>query len=194
MRAFAGATADGPAGSRERTAEAPARRRVEVAVARFQEEVDPLARGQGEHELRPCLAHAPRRLGEHERALAPHRVESLVAEGDVAAVNLGRQEDAAALALDAAHLEHVAEIGAELEHQRQHHLIESEVAAADALVEPLALERAAALDVDGATRRAAAVDRRQRAVGAMVGEDGVVLGKGGRQARRTPVADQEDKP
>ena len=78
-----------------------------------------------------------------------------------------------------------------LEHQRQHHLVEAEVGAADALVEPLVRQRPPPLDVDRAARRAAAVHRRQRAVGAVEGEDGVVPGERARQPGRMAVADQE---
>jgi hypothetical protein len=112
----------------------------------------------------------------------------------VAALDVGRLQIAVPRPPDAAHLEHVAEVGGEFEHQRQHHLVEAEVCAADPLIEALVLQRAPALDVNRAARRAAAVDRRQRPVGAVEGEDRIVVGDGAGEPGRAPLADAENPP
>ena len=82
----------------------------------------------------------------------------------------------------AAHLEHVAEVGGELQAQRDRHLVPAVVAQPHALVEPVLPEQARALDVDDALRRRRPADRRQRPVGEVGGEEDVVLADGARRA------------
>jgi hypothetical protein len=107
---------------------------------------------------------------------------------------LRRQQHAAPGAAHAPDLEHVAEVRGIFEHQRQHHLVEPEVGAAHPLVQPLALQRAAPLDVNGAAGRAAPVHRWDGAVGAVDGEDGVVPRDRAGKPRRMSLAHQENQP
>ena len=154
---------------------AAAVRRLAGVHAAFDEQIQFLAFGQAEHELRAGPGQAGGRLGEGQAAAPLHPVQTLVAEGDAAPVG-GRGLDRAALGSGrAADLEDVGEIGREVERQRQQHVLHAVVDHADALEHPPLPQKAPTLDVQHARRSRASAHRRQRAVGGVAREEDVVL-------------------
>ncbi len=83
-------------------------------------EFDLGARRQGHDELGAVAAQPVRGDGKGDPAGAQNTIEPLVAQQHAALTDLGRQQPAASRAGLAAHLERVAEIGGEIDAQRQH--------------------------------------------------------------------------
>jgi hypothetical protein len=94
-------------------------------------------------------------------------------------------------AVHAADFEHVAKVGAELERKWDQHHVTAVVYAPDALIEPLFPEEALALDVQNAGRTHRTAGIGQGLVGAVGGEEHVVLSDGRRQERRWPASQQQ---
>jgi hypothetical protein len=126
------------------------------------------------HEIRPSVGEALGRLGEGHHAGATLAVQALVVERGAAAVEARLARRPASGPDIAAHLEHVAEVGGELDRHGGEDFVEPMVGQADVFVQPPPPDQPPPLDVKHAGRHHPATARRQGTVGAMEGEDDVV--------------------
>ena len=101
------------------------------------------------------------------------------------------QKLAAGAAADAAHLEHVAEIGIEFELQGNPVLVRPEIAQRDALVERTLEDQPLTLDMDDALRQRLPAERRQGPVGQVRGKQRVVLAQRGAEQGRPLGPDRQ---
>ncbi len=155
-----------------------------LVFANLQEQVDGALGRDAEQEFGAVGAEPGGRLGEDDGAGAGDAVQPVITEHHRTACGLGWVHEASAAALAAAHLEHVVEIGAELEGQGGDGLALAVVGAADPLMQPAGPQEALALDVDHTLRRHRRAGGRELQVGAIGGEEDVVLGDRGAQQRR----------
>jgi hypothetical protein len=128
-----------------------------------------------EDEFRPARCELAGRFRKADSRRANHTVETLVAEPYRIAVHGGLESQTAVPASRPPHLEHVAEVGSEVEGEGHYRLDLSEVGKDYPLIEPHTPQEARALDMNDALRRCWAPQHWQGSVGEMCGEAHIVL-------------------
>jgi len=156
-----------------------------------QEELAPSARRQADGKVGALRLQQIGCDGKADDGGAQDAVESLVAERHARARDFGRQLRAARAASLATHLEHVAEIGAEVQADRHQGVTVAVIDQLDMLIEPLMAQEAGPLEVDDALGNRTAAQRRQRPVGQVGDEEHVVAADRGRQQRWGGASERE---
>jgi hypothetical protein len=153
----------------------------------LEEEVGPATGREGQVELGGAARKARRCEGEGERGGERQAVESLVAQDDGGLGHGGGQQPPPRHASKAANLEHVAEIGGEIQPQRDARLDLGVVPEPQALVEAALPDQAGPLDMDHALPRRRPADRRQGPVGEVGPEQHAVLADRAPEQRQRPT-------
>ena len=125
-------------------------------------EIQLISGRDGEHEVRAPVGETPGRLGESNRPRASLSIHAVIGEYDPSARQPRFRHCASRLATHSPDFEHVAEIRAKFESNRQHHLVESEIGQPDALEQTPAIQATFSLQVDDTAWRCASADRRKR--------------------------------
>ena len=148
-------------------------------------------RAELEFEARAVLVELRGRRIEGEARPPQAPVEALVGEGDIRGRDFRRQTEAASFPREAADLEDVREVGAEIEGERDRDRLRAVIVHDQALVAGGIPQAHAAEDVDGPAVDQAAIRERDVRVREVDGKRRVVVADRGTEQQRAPVGEAQ---